>query len=84
MSDYQELKTFVNAKRHTSIISNNVMCLVNDNQTFSQYSVGPTIMVISVGPKGGAFRLGWIHLGAWAACIKSKSLFVNQFKSPFT
>ncbi|TIA76110.1 hypothetical protein E3P92_00050 [Wallemia ichthyophaga] len=78
-----ELKTFVNANRHSSYIAANILSLANGNEASKKYSTGPTIMGVAVGMTGGAIRLGWFSFGAWAGSFKARSLFTDSFQSSY-
>ncbi|TIC21009.1 FAD/NAD(P)-binding domain-containing protein [Wallemia mellicola] len=81
--DVDELKTFVNAKRHSSYIATNILSLSTGKEASKKYSTGPTIMAVAVGMKGGAIRLGCLSFGAWAGSFKGRTLFTDIFQNTY-
>ncbi|GAA6006294.1 hypothetical protein JCM11491_002098 [Sporobolomyces phaffii] len=83
ISSVDEPKLYANAKNHHSVVSQNIVSLIQgrDVASLKEYKPGAAMMVVSVGSKGGAGQLfGWV-LGPWLMSIaKSKALFVPQFK----
>lgn len=81
--DIDELKTFVNANRHSTCVAANILSLANGKNASKKYSTGPTVMGVAIGMKGGAIRLGWFSFGAWAGSFKARSLFADTFQSSY-
>lgn len=86
--DLPESKIFVNAKNHGGVAAANILTLIHDASTptssLKAYKTGPKIMIVSIGPKGGAGQLFGFVVGSWMAWIaKSRTLFVDAFQKTY-
>ncbi|KAM0756212.1 FAD/NAD(P)-binding domain-containing protein [Meredithblackwellia eburnea MCA 4105] len=85
ITDIDETKVWVHAQNHGPMAASNVLSLIakrdSGNPSLKTYTPGSKIIVVSVGPNGGA---GQIYLGvvvgAWATALaKSRTLFYSKF-----
>ncbi|TNY23268.1 hypothetical protein DMC30DRAFT_45063 [Rhodotorula diobovata] len=81
-----ETKLVAHAKNHGAVAAANVLAFIRasangTSASTKSYKPGPQIMLVCVGSKGGSGQLfGWT-VGSWfTSFVKSKSLFVSDFK----
>ncbi|GAA5922185.1 hypothetical protein JCM3775_003520 [Rhodotorula graminis] len=85
-----ESKLFAHAKNHGAVAAANIIALIRAGNSASSttppksYKAGPQLMIVSVGTKGGAGQLFGFTVGNWfSSFVKSKSLFVSDFKKMY-
>jgi len=82
--DWKEQKQAFKAGGHASIITANILSLLNGSKPQKNYKTGPEVILITNGRNGGAMFLSmlWgIVLGNWAAkMLKSKDLGLGMIR----
>ncbi|CEQ40677.1 SPOSA6832_02334, partial [Sporobolomyces salmonicolor] len=85
ITDIPESKLFAHAQNHGPVVAKNIVALIKtghqDPAGLKSYKAGGRMIAVSVGFNGGAGQMfGW-SLGPWmVAFVKSKTLFVDNFK----
>ncbi|BGP34101.1 hypothetical protein JCM10296v2_005916 [Rhodotorula toruloides] len=86
VTNVKEGKQYAHAKNHGSIVASNILALIHSSSSRSSaslksYKPGSNLILVSVGPWGGAGQIFGFVPGAWfSALVKSRSLFVRDFK----
>ncbi|KWU45876.1 FAD/NAD(P)-binding domain-containing protein [Rhodotorula sp. JG-1b] len=91
IADVAESKIYAHAKNHGAIVAANILSLINSSSSSSAaepslkaYKPGPMLMIVSIGPKGGAGQLFGMVVGSWLAWLaKSRTLFVDAFQKTY-
>ncbi|BGP26567.1 hypothetical protein JCM10295v2_005520 [Rhodotorula toruloides] len=88
VTDVKEGKQYAHAKNHGSIVASNILSLLTSpsrpSTSLKPYKPGSNLILISVGPWGGAGQIFGFVPGAWfSALVKSRSLFVRDFKKMY-
>ncbi|KAJ8293039.1 Apoptosis-inducing factor 2 [Rhodotorula toruloides] len=88
VTDVKEGKQFAHAKNHGSVVASNILSLIHSpspsSASLKSYKPGSNLILVSVGPWGGAGQIFGFVPGAWfSALVKSRSLFVSDFKKMY-
>lgn len=78
-------------QNHGAVVATNILSLINSSTSTSAaepslkaYKPGPMLMIVSIGPKGGAGQLFGMVVGSWISWLaKSRSLFVDAFQKTY-
>ncbi|KAK4703405.1 apoptosis-inducing factor 2, partial [Phenoliferia sp. Uapishka_3] len=85
ITNVDETKLWAHSQFHGAVVGANIVKLIKDPQVTSlkQYTPGAKIIVVCVGPNGGAGQINMgIVVGAWATALaKSRGLFYSKFQS---
>lgn len=85
-------KMIVPIGSHAGVVSQNIVSLVKAKQAgkpeesvqLKSASAPPKVIIVTMGPRGGSFATPFWTFGEWiASTIKSRSLFISNFKSTF-
>lgn len=85
-------KMIVSIGSHAGVVSDNIVSLIKAKQSgqreddvkLKSASAPPKLIIVTMGPWGGAFATPFWTFGEWvASAIKSRTLFVSTFKSMF-
>ncbi|GAA5867802.1 hypothetical protein JCM3774_005858 [Rhodotorula dairenensis] len=92
IADVDESKIYAHAKNHGAVVATNILNLLNcknataagSEPSLKAYKPGPMLMIVSIGPKGGAGQLFGMVVGSWFSWFaKSRSLFVDAFQKTY-
>ncbi|GAA5991724.1 hypothetical protein JCM10908_001112 [Rhodotorula pacifica] len=89
IADVAESKIYAHAKNHGGVVASNILSLIKSSSssaapTLQAYKPGPKLMIVSIGPKGGAGQLFGMVVGSWMAWLaKSRTLFVDAFQKTY-
>lgn len=80
---------FVDPQHHGGVAAQNILHLIRDaaapTSSLKAYKPGSKIMIVSIGPKGGAGQLFGFVVGSWFSWIaKSRTLFVDTFQKTYS
>jgi NADH dehydrogenase FAD-containing subunit len=78
-------------QNHGGVVAANILSLINSassnstvDSSLKAYKPGPMLMIVSIGPKGGAGQLFGMVVGSWLAWLaKSRTLFVDAFQKTY-
>lgn len=87
------MNTRFDLQNHGAVVAANILNLItaaassstsSSEPALKAYKPGPMLMIVSIGPKGGAGQLFGMVVGSWMSWLaKSRTLFVDAFQKTY-
>lgn len=84
-TDSLEGKQAAYIANHVPVVTANIVALIKNNSaSLKSYKPAGPLMIVTVGPSGGAGQLFGVVVGSWVASfVKSKTLMLSGFQSSY-